>query len=264
MRPSSDTFAGTAGAHEIAADAVEAHAYLADARTLVDAHLELLVPSDTQEPRAVHAAMRWSLFAGGKRLRPALVLARAMLRCVAASSQTAGLRTLHTYSLVPTTCLRWTTRTPARATTFNQLRRSDGHPRERRFQALAFPIIPETRTGSERCRRLISELRARRAHRLDVRGSASIVRRRRRLCDCRRTRSIIDINGRAHRRGGTRWRSYREASEREIERTATTPPRSSPLSDHGRSAGRTATAHFRQNPSKDARAQRPHIPLSTT
>ena len=102
MRPSSDTFAGTANANDLAAVA-EAHAYLADARTLVDSHLELLVPTDTQEPRAVHAAMRWSLFAGGKRLRPALVLATgaAFGACAERLTHTAcAFELIHTYSLV--------------------------------------------------------------------------------------------------------------------------------------------------------------------
>ncbi|HEY0083880.1 MAG TPA: hypothetical protein VGB61_13890, partial [Pyrinomonadaceae bacterium] len=78
MKASSDT-AGEATAHTAAAgeagDAAEARAYLESARTLVDARLNALVPADTAAPVAVHAAMRWSLFAGGKRLRPALVLA---------------------------------------------------------------------------------------------------------------------------------------------------------------------------------------------
>lgn len=105
MRPSSDTVAGTtADAHAIAGVAAEeAHAYLSAARTLVDARLQLLVPADTDEPRAVHAAMRWSLFAGGKRLRPALVLAagEAFGAPPARLAQTAcAFELVHTYSLV--------------------------------------------------------------------------------------------------------------------------------------------------------------------
>jgi geranylgeranyl pyrophosphate synthase len=102
MRPSSDTLAETAGARD--AGSVEAaHAYLANAHTLVDARLELLVPADTHEPRAVHAAMRWSLFAGGKRLRPALVLAAGEAFGARAERlmQTAcAFELMHTYSLV--------------------------------------------------------------------------------------------------------------------------------------------------------------------
>jgi geranylgeranyl pyrophosphate synthase len=57
------------------ADVEAARAYLEYTRALVDARLDALVPAEGVEPVAVHAAMRWSLFAGGKRLRPALVLA---------------------------------------------------------------------------------------------------------------------------------------------------------------------------------------------
>jgi geranylgeranyl pyrophosphate synthase len=91
-----------AGAHEIGG-VEEAHAYLARARTLVDARLESLVPAETVEPAGVHAAMRWSLFAGGKRLRPALVLAAG--EAFGASSDilvktACAFELMHTYSLV--------------------------------------------------------------------------------------------------------------------------------------------------------------------
>jgi len=54
---------------------VDVDAYLARVRELVDAQLDALVPAESAEPAEVHEAMRWSLFAGGKRLRPALVIA---------------------------------------------------------------------------------------------------------------------------------------------------------------------------------------------
>lgn len=102
MKPSSDTFAEAADERELAAVA-EAQEYLFNTRMLVDGHLELLLPSDPEEPCAVHAAMRWSLFAGGKRLRPALVLAtggafgaplKRLIRTACA------FELMHTYSLV--------------------------------------------------------------------------------------------------------------------------------------------------------------------
>ena len=102
MKPSSDTFAGMTDERELAAVA-EAQLYLANTRTLVDGHLELLLPSEAQEPRAVHAAMRWSLFAGGKRLRPALVVAtgRAFGAPLNHLTRTAcAFELMHTYSLV--------------------------------------------------------------------------------------------------------------------------------------------------------------------
>ncbi|HEY8203589.1 MAG TPA: farnesyl diphosphate synthase [Pyrinomonadaceae bacterium] len=77
--------------------------FFASTRLLIDAELDRLIPKETEEPDRLHSAIRWSLFAGGKRFRPALVLA---------TGQTFGaqeeklLRTacafemIHTYSLI--------------------------------------------------------------------------------------------------------------------------------------------------------------------
>jgi len=43
-------------------------------RARVDEALDRLLPREDEAPRNVHAAMRWSVFAGGKRFRPILVL----------------------------------------------------------------------------------------------------------------------------------------------------------------------------------------------
>jgi len=40
----------------------------------VDAALNRLLPSPGTKPKTIHEAMRYSIFAGGKRLRPALLL----------------------------------------------------------------------------------------------------------------------------------------------------------------------------------------------
>ena len=80
-----------------------ASAYLAGARTLVDARLQSLVPAAAVAPQAVHAAMRWSLFAGGKRLRPALVLATGEAFAARPASLTGtacAFELIHTYSLI--------------------------------------------------------------------------------------------------------------------------------------------------------------------
>ncbi len=80
-----------------------ASAYLAGARTLVDARLQSLVPAAAVAPQAVHAAMRWSLFAGGKRLRPALVLATGEAFAARPTSLTGtacAFELIHTYSLI--------------------------------------------------------------------------------------------------------------------------------------------------------------------
>src|SRR5438128_11086703 len=51
--------------------------YLKERRALVDAALERFLPGETTPPPTVHRAMRYSVMAGGKRLRPILVIAGA-------------------------------------------------------------------------------------------------------------------------------------------------------------------------------------------
>ncbi len=71
---------------------------------LTDAALERLLPPATQHPVKIHQAMRHSVFAGGKRLRPILCMEAG--RMVAASLPSgiedvgAALEMLHTYSLI--------------------------------------------------------------------------------------------------------------------------------------------------------------------
>jgi geranylgeranyl diphosphate synthase type II len=77
---------------------------LEEGRRLADAALERLLPPGTQYPTSIHQAMRHSVFAGGKRLRPILCLEAA--RLVAGSLPDgvdelgAALEMLHTYSLI--------------------------------------------------------------------------------------------------------------------------------------------------------------------
>ena len=49
--------------------------YLADGARWIEDALDRLVPPATTRPSPLHAAMRHSLFAGGKRLRPLLCAA---------------------------------------------------------------------------------------------------------------------------------------------------------------------------------------------
>ncbi len=73
-------------------------------RALTDAALERLLPAAKQRPSSIHQAMRHSVFAGGKRLRPILCMEAG--RMVAASLPAgiedlgAALEMLHTYSLI--------------------------------------------------------------------------------------------------------------------------------------------------------------------
>jgi geranylgeranyl pyrophosphate synthase len=81
----------------------EVEALFALTRALVDAKLDGLVPGEDIEPVNVHCAIRWSLFAGGKRFRPALVLAVGQA-LGAATTELLGaacaLEMIHTYSLI--------------------------------------------------------------------------------------------------------------------------------------------------------------------
>ena len=77
--------------------------YLAGHRGMVDGALEQAVPSERTHPETIHRAMRYSLFAGGKRVRPILAMAAAE----AVSGDTEGverpacaLELVHAYSLI--------------------------------------------------------------------------------------------------------------------------------------------------------------------
>jgi len=71
--------------------------------SIVDAELDRLIPSAETQPARLYEAIRWSTFAGGKRFRPALVLAvgkafgadeKSLL------SAACGVEMIHTYSLI--------------------------------------------------------------------------------------------------------------------------------------------------------------------
>lgn len=77
--------------------------FFADSSKLIDDALDKLIPSENFEPKRLYEAVRWSLFAGGKRFRPALVLAvgktfgadeTKLLRAASA------IEMIHTYSLI--------------------------------------------------------------------------------------------------------------------------------------------------------------------
>lgn len=69
----------------------------------VDRTLSQLIPGATVKPATIHRAMRYSLFAGGKRMRPALCLAAAEA-CGGGWSRAlplaAAVECIHTYSLI--------------------------------------------------------------------------------------------------------------------------------------------------------------------
>ena len=86
-------------------EAVEADLknYLAEQQHIVDRVLADWVPAESNQPHSIHKAMRYSLFAGGKRIRPVLAISAA--RAVSDSpdgveNAAATLEMIHTYSLI--------------------------------------------------------------------------------------------------------------------------------------------------------------------
>ena len=78
-------------------------AYMKQRADAVDAALERFLPAETLRPGTLHKAMRYSVFAGGKRLRPVLVIAGA--EAVGGTAEqvmpsACAMELIHTYSLV--------------------------------------------------------------------------------------------------------------------------------------------------------------------
>ncbi|WP_432821050.1 polyprenyl synthetase family protein [Trichloromonas sp.] len=77
--------------------------YLGQRAALVDKALDALLPAEDTLPATLHKAMRYSVFAGGKRIRP--ILALAACEAVGGNPQQAlpvacALEMIHTYSLI--------------------------------------------------------------------------------------------------------------------------------------------------------------------
>ncbi len=82
---------------------MELVAYLKDRVAMVDGALERWLPAGTLLPQSLHQAMRYSVFAGGKRLRPVLMIAAA--EAVGGNARqvlhaACAMEMIHTYSLV--------------------------------------------------------------------------------------------------------------------------------------------------------------------
>jgi geranylgeranyl diphosphate synthase, type II len=77
--------------------------FLAEQVAIVDRVLDAWVPQESVEPVSIHKAMRYSLFAGGKRVRPSLAIAAARAVSdapVGIENAAATLELIHTYSLI--------------------------------------------------------------------------------------------------------------------------------------------------------------------
>lgn len=78
--------------------------YLDERRALIDRELDDMLPSEDTYPTSIHRAMRYSVFAGGKRLRPILCAEAGRLlgagQDPALMKISAALELVHTYSLI--------------------------------------------------------------------------------------------------------------------------------------------------------------------
>jgi len=77
--------------------------YMADRQKAVDAALDHAAPPETEDPAVIHKAMRYSLFAGGKRIRPLLAVASAETVSdapIGVENAACALELVHTYSLI--------------------------------------------------------------------------------------------------------------------------------------------------------------------
>jgi len=83
---------------------VDVKTLLQEGADLTDQALESLIPSASTVPASIHGAMRHSVFAGGKRLRPVLAMQAAVaiagVRPRGIENLGAALEMLHTYSLI--------------------------------------------------------------------------------------------------------------------------------------------------------------------
>jgi geranylgeranyl diphosphate synthase type II len=77
--------------------------YLISRQKMVEDALQAYLPKPSAKPRTIHKAMRYSIFAGGKRLRPILCLAVAECcggEAAAALPLACAVECIHTYSLI--------------------------------------------------------------------------------------------------------------------------------------------------------------------
>jgi geranylgeranyl diphosphate synthase type II len=77
--------------------------FFEDDRIAVDAALDRLMPAASAQPPSIHQAMRYSVFAGGKRIRPILCLESARIfdsNVAPAHYPACAIEFIHTYSLI--------------------------------------------------------------------------------------------------------------------------------------------------------------------
>jgi geranylgeranyl diphosphate synthase type II len=114
---------------------VDVAAYMKERAAAVDAALDRFLPAESVRPERLHTAMRYSVFAGGKRLRPVLVIAGAEAvggRMDDVMPMACAMEMIHTYSLVHDDLPAMDNDEP------QGVRRSPGHPGWRRAPDAGF------------------------------------------------------------------------------------------------------------------------------
>lgn len=77
--------------------------YLEDKKNIIDKALDEFLPPENKSPSIIHQAMRYSVFSGGKRIRPILTLITAELldqEIEKVISAACGIELIHTFSLI--------------------------------------------------------------------------------------------------------------------------------------------------------------------
>ena len=74
-------------------------AFFSEDQAVIEAELERLLPAENTPPETIHRAMRYSVFAGGKRIRPILCVEAARMfsgKVAAAVTMGCAIENIHT------------------------------------------------------------------------------------------------------------------------------------------------------------------------
>jgi geranylgeranyl diphosphate synthase, type II len=151
---------------ELPATASDLELFFSESRALIDSKLNHFLPADNLEPVIVHSAIRWSVFAGGKRLRPILLLASGETLGAPVEtmlSTACALEMIHTYSLIhdDLPAMDDDNLRRGRATCHVQFDEATAILAGDALQALAFQTIAaDKKLSAEKCVLLVSELAA--------------------------------------------------------------------------------------------------------
>src|SRR5664279_5544990 len=137
--------------------------YLGRQQRLVDSELDRLVPPEATPPETIHRAMRYSLFAGGKRIRPILCIEAARAVSDASDgvvSAACAVELVHTYSLIhdDLPALDNDDYRRGKLTNHKVFGEAIAILAGDALLTLAFQVLAELRTTGDRKTRLIAEL----------------------------------------------------------------------------------------------------------